>query len=119
LAKFKDHGAWEVYADFFKNESLIRATCEDYRAGAEEDVQLQEEDQKLGRKIDVNVLAMYSKDYLGSRYDVRKVWEEWMKDGSKNKLDVLLVGGGAGHFIAEEASEEAASAVLGFYNNLA
>lgn len=118
LMKFKEHGAVDVYANFFKNESVVRATCDDYRAGAEEDVELQKEDQDMGRKIDVNVLAMFSKDYLGTRYDVRNVWEEWMTDGSENKLDVLPIGGGVGHFIAEEAEEEVAEAILGFYNKL-
>jgi hypothetical protein len=116
LVKFKEHGAMDVYADFFKNDSVIRATCDDYRAGAEEDIELQEDDQQIGRKVDVNVLTVYSRDYLGKRYDVKKVWEEWMVEGSKDKLDVLPIGGGVGHFIAEEAPEEVASAVLGFYN---
>jgi hypothetical protein len=47
--KFKEHDTIEVYADAFKAESVIRATCGDYRAGAMEDSQLQEEDQKGGR----------------------------------------------------------------------
>ena len=117
LAKFKEHGAVEVYAKFFKNESVIRATCDDYRAGAEEDIELQKEDQEEERKINVNLLVIFSRDYLGNRYDVRKVWEEWMQDGEDDRLDVLPVGG-VGHFIAEEASEQVAEAVLGFYNKL-
>jgi len=116
LAKFKEHGAVDVYAEFFKNESVIRATCDDYRAGAEEDIELQEEDQKAGRKMGVDVLAVYSKDYLGKRYDVRSVWEEWMVGGWEGKLDVLGIGGGVGHFIAEEAPGEVARAVVAFYN---
>lgn len=119
VAKSREQGAMDVYEDFFKNDSVVRATCDDYRAGAEEDVQLQEEDQKMGRKVDMNVLAIYSKDYLGKRYHVRKIWEEWMKDDSLYKLEVLPIGGGVGHFIAEEASEEVAAAVLGFYNKCA
>ena len=116
LSKFQEHNAVNIYADFFKSESVVRATCDDYRAGAEEDIELQEFDQKLGRKIGIDVLAVYSKDYLGKRYDVRSVWEEWMVDDAKEKLNVLAIGGGVGHFIAEEAPEEVAKAVLGFYN---
>ena len=115
LAKFKEHGAFDVYGNSFKNESVLRASCDDYRAGAEEDVSLQEEDQKRGRKINVKTLVMFSSDYLGSRYDVRKVWGEWMKEGSENKLEVVPIGGGAGHFIAEEASDQVATAILEFY----
>jgi len=113
LAKFKENDAIEVYADSFKQESVIRASCDDYRAGAMEDSQLQVEDQREGRKVDVDVLVVYSSGYLGGRYNVRKVWEEWMGKGS---LEVLGIGGGLGHFIAEEAPEETAAAVVEFYN---
>ena len=116
ISKFREDNAVNVYADFFKNEAVVRATCDDYRAGAEEDVELQEEDQKSGRKIGVNVLVIYSKDYLGARYNIRSVWEGWMADGAKEKLDVHAIGGGVGHFIAEEAPDEVANAVLGFYH---
>ena len=116
LAKFEEHNAIDVYAEFFKNEGVVRATCDDYRAGAEEDIELQEEDQRQGRKVDVDVLAVYSEDYLGKRYDVRKVWEEWMVAGGDGKLDVLGIGGAVGHFIPEEAPGEVASAVVEFYD---
>ena len=85
--KLKEHDAIEVYADAFKAESVIRATCDDYRAGAMEDSQLREEDQKEGRKTESDVLVLFSKGYLGGRYDVEKVWSEWM--GQNGKLEVL------------------------------
>lgn len=50
---------------------------------------------------------------------MKKVWEEWMKNGSENRLNMLPVGGGVGHSMAEEASEEVAKAVLDFYNKFA
>jgi len=112
LVKFKENNAMEIYCKFFKNESVIKATCDDYRAGAEEDVQLQESDQKSGAKLDVPVLAVYSANYLGKRYDVRKVWVEWMGCG---KVDVLGIGERCGHFIAEEAPERTAEAIAEFY----
>ena len=71
--KFKEHDAIEVYAEAFKVESVIRTTCDDYRAGAMEDPQLQEEDQREGRKIESDVLVLFSKGYLGGRHDVEKV----------------------------------------------
>ena len=113
---FHEHGVVDIYAEFFKNERVVRATCDDYRAGAEEDIKLQEEDQRAGRKIDVDVLAVFSRDYLGKRYDVRAVWEEWVSESAKEKLEVLGIGGGVGHFIAEEAPEEVAKAIVGFYD---
>jgi hypothetical protein len=113
LAKFKENNSIAVYSNSFKFESVIRASCDDYRAGAQEDIQLQDEDQKAGRKVDTDVLALYSADYIGKRYDVKQVWQEWMGNG---KLEVEGFGGGVGHFIAEETPEKAASAILSFYN---
>jgi pimeloyl-ACP methyl ester carboxylesterase len=118
LAKFQEHGAVGVYANFLQNESVIRATCDDYRAGAEEDIELQVEDQKLGRKIDIPVAAVYSKDYLGKRYDVKKVWEEWIADGARSRLEAWPIGGEVGHFIAEEAPEKVVEFLERFYNRL-
>jgi hypothetical protein len=112
--KFKEHDAIEVYADSFKAESVIRASCDDYRAGAMEDSKLQEEDQKEGKKIENDVLVIYSQAYLGARYDVKQVWSEWM--GRKGKLQVLGIEGGVGHFLAEEEPAETSAAVIGFYN---
>lgn len=94
--KLKEHDAIEVYADAFKAESVIRATCDDYRAGAMEDSQLREEDQKEGRKIESDVLVLFSKGYLGGRYDVEKVWSEWM--GQNGKLEVLGIERGCRAF---------------------
>jgi pimeloyl-ACP methyl ester carboxylesterase len=113
LAKLKEDDAMEIYAEAFKRESVIRASCDDYRAGAMEDSKLQVEDQSEEKKVDVDVLAVYSSGYLGGRYDVRKVWEEWMGKGG---LEVLGIGEGIGHFVAEEAPEETAAAVVEFYN---
>lgn len=63
--KLKEHDAIGVYAHAFKAESVIRATCDDYRAGAMENPQLQEEDQKEGGKIESDILVLFSKGYLG------------------------------------------------------
>jgi hypothetical protein len=62
-----------------------------------EDSKLQEEDQKEGRKIESDVLVIYSNDYLGARYDVRQVWSEWT---GKGRLEVLGIEGGVGHFFS-------------------
>lgn len=90
--------------------SVISATCDDYRAGVE-DAEEQERDQREANKIDCDVLAVYSSDYLGMRYDVKKVWNEWM---GKGNLQILGIAG-VGHFIAEERPEPVAEAIAGFY----
>ncbi|KAE8447799.1 hypothetical protein EG329_010193 [Mollisiaceae sp. DMI_Dod_QoI] len=113
LAKLESDNATNVYAQFFKKTSVIRASCDDYRAGADEDVKLQETDQKAGRKINIDVLVLYSGDYLGERYDVQEVWGEWMDKGN---LDTKDIGDGCGHFIAEEKPLETVAAILKFYD---
>jgi pimeloyl-ACP methyl ester carboxylesterase len=101
-----------IYFTLFKSASVIEATCDDYRAGAQEDVEEQERDQKTETKIDVDVLAAYSQEYLDSRYDCKKVWSEWVS--GKGTLETLGIEG-VGHFVAEEAPEETADAIVGFY----
>lgn len=82
----------------------MRASCDDYRAGAQEDVDEQKKDQASGNKIRGETMVVYSKDYLGSRFDIRKEWEEWMAPGAG--LSVEGIGGGIGHFLCEEAPVE-------------
>ncbi|KAH6717335.1 putative Fluoroacetate dehalogenase [Leptodontidium sp. MPI-SDFR-AT-0119] len=116
LSKFKENNAWEVYMSDFKHESVVQASCDDYRAGAEEDVVMQEEDQRQGRKMNCPVLKVYSELFLGEKYDMRAVWEEFM---GKAELELVGIGGGVGHFVAEEAPEETAEAMVRFYERVA
>ncbi|RDL35799.1 putative Fluoroacetate dehalogenase [Venustampulla echinocandica] len=113
-ATLQENDAVNVYANSFKYESVIRAACEDYRAGAQEDIQRQEQDQKDGRKLDVDTLLLYSAAYLGSSCDVKQVWEAWMGSG---KLEGQAFEEGVGHFIAEEAPAAATLAIVSFYRS--
>ncbi|CAG8976014.1 hypothetical protein HYALB_00007541 [Hymenoscyphus albidus] len=112
VARFNEQDAKSVYASSFKYDSVIRASSDDYRAGAFEDITQQEEDQIAGKKLDVDVLALFSAGYLGSRYNVEEVWREWMGSGV---LEVNGFGGGVRHFIAEEAPEKTSEAIQRFY----
>jgi len=112
--RFEANDAVEVYGEFFKKESVVRASCDDYRAGGQEDIEEQVRDQEEGRKIESDVLVVYSAEYLGKRYDLKKVWTEWVS--GKGSLEAVGLGGGVGHFIAEEAAEETAKAIVDFYN---
>jgi len=93
-----------VYMKHFEKQSVIDASCADYRAAALVDHPEQVKDQEEGRKVEVPTLVVYSKKYLGSRYDVPAVWKEWVKEGTS--LTTHGVEGGVGHFIPEEAPEE-------------
>ncbi|KUJ08381.1 putative Fluoroacetate dehalogenase [Mollisia scopiformis] len=113
LRRLKENDAERVYADAFKYEHVIRATCDDYRASAEEEVKQHEDDQREGRKLDSDVLLLYSSSFLASRGSV-EIWKEWM---GKGNLEMKGLGDGVGHFVAEEAPEKTAEAMVTFYNN--
>lgn len=105
-------GALDVYGELFDSEETIKWTCEDYRAGAQEDVSQQEEDQKAGRKIEVTTLVMFSEARLGKTMDCEEVWREWIADGVD--YEGVGVGDGRGHYLPEEAYEVVGKKVLGF-----
>ena len=114
LAMFKSNDSIDIYANSFKSESVIRATCDEFRAGAQEDVRLQYEDQRAGRKMDIDVFILYTMKWVDENIWMGKVWQEWM---GKGQLIGRNFSGGTGHFIAEEAPEEAAWVILRFYND--
>ena len=106
---FSADESMKVYGEFFAQEHTLKASCEDYQHGATTDVEMQEEDQKSGRKIQVPLFLLYSKDYIGSRYDFPDVWRDWVGEGVDMQHHAL--GDEIGHFGAEEAPEESARVV--------
>lgn len=101
-------GAMEVYERAFRQESVLRAACRDYEAGAGVDVERQREDQREGRKIEVPVLVLFSGDGLGRRFDVEGEWKAWVG----GELRAVAMGEGVGHHLVEEAAEAAGAAVV-------
>ncbi|KAF2811892.1 alpha/beta-hydrolase [Mytilinidion resinicola] len=116
LARMKEGDSYKVYADSFLRESVIRATCQDYEAGAGVDVDVQKEDQKAGRKLQVPVLLIYGAEHIGRRFDVKKEWIDWVGEGVK--ITDRGLGDGIGHFAAEEAPEETTEAILSWQKSL-
>ena len=96
-------GALDVYEAAFRQESVLRAACRDYEAGAGVDVEMQQDDQANGRKMRVPVLALFSGDGLGQRFDVEKEWQAWV--GQRQLLRAVAMGEGVGHHLAEEDAE--------------
>lgn len=105
-------GAVLVYAAAFENDDVVRATCQDYVAGAGVDVEEQEKDQQAGRKMEGDVLVVYSERFLGKggKVDVEGIWSDWVKEGTH--LTVEPIKGHAGHFIAEEVPAEVAEIMM-------
>jgi haloacetate dehalogenase len=89
--------------------ATVHAMCEDYRAGATVDDELDEADRAAGNRIACPVLALWSaRDELPRWFDVLETWRGWADDVRGRGVD-------AGHFLAEEAPEEVAATLRAFF----
>ncbi|KAF2259473.1 alpha/beta-hydrolase [Lojkania enalia] len=75
LETLKADRAFNVYAGFLTEDSVVEATCRDYEAGASRDVEMLEEDEQGGRKVECPVLLLYGKDYIGGECNIKAEWE--------------------------------------------
>lgn len=90
-----------------RDPAVVHALCEDYRAGATVDHELDEADLAAGRRIDCSVLALWAgQDELGRWFDVLETWRR-AGDVRGRAID-------AGHFLAEERPEEVAAELRAF-----
>jgi haloacetate dehalogenase len=101
----------EALADYLRcchNPETIHAMCEDYRAGATIDYQLDEADR--GRvRIHCPLLVLWSQHgELEQWYDVCAIWRAWADDVRGKSLD-------CGHYLAEEAPDETYTELYQFF----
>ena len=105
-----DPAAVGAYARAFADPEVVAAACADYRAGAALDVEFDRADREAGRRIDCPVLLVWARRYLKERRRRHlDVWRGWAEDVREVPLD-------CGHFVAEEAAEECAAALLTFFS---
>jgi haloacetate dehalogenase len=97
--------AMSHYVAAFDAET-IRASCDDYRAGATIDVRLDTEDRAAGRRITCPMLALWG-DPSGRRPPLDEVWRRWADDVTGRALP-------CGHFLPEEAPAETLAALTEF-----
>jgi len=89
----------------------VHAMCEDLRAAATIDCELDQGDRRAGRTITCPLLVLWGKDgSLPQWYDVLGVWRRWSPGVTGHALPT-------GHYIAEEAPEETARALIAFFEN--
>lgn len=99
--------AMAEYLRCFQNPTMIRATCEDYRAGLSVDLAHDRADREAGKRIHCPVLALWGAERAKS-YNPVEVWRRWADD-------VQGVPFNCGHFIMEEAPEETAQTLMRFF----
>ena len=81
----------------FSNPDTIHATCEDFRAAAGIDLEMDKADDQTGRKIQCPLHVLWGgKNVIGSLWDVLATWREKCAASVTGKaLD-------CGHFLQEE-----------------
>ena len=97
--------AFPAYLEAFTAET-IRASCDDYRAGAYIDTELDRADREAGRRIECPVLALWG-EANGARPQILETWQRWASDVRGRGLP-------CGHFLPEEAPELVLAAMLEF-----
>ncbi|WP_093036030.1 alpha/beta fold hydrolase [Roseovarius azorensis] len=101
--------AVEAYLHYYRQPEVIRATCNDYRAGARIDVEYDATDRDQGHKITCPTLVLWgAKGLLERWYDVPAIWRDWADDLRGKALD-------CGHFVPEERPEETLAELRAFF----
>jgi haloacetate dehalogenase len=95
------------YLRALRSPETIHAICEDYRAGATYDRELDARDKADGHRIACPVLVLWSALEDLDPLDPISIWREWADDISGDGLD-------CGHFLAEERPDETLSELRAF-----
>jgi haloacetate dehalogenase len=114
LARHPDRLEPEVFADYlrcFANPEKIRATCDEYRAGAGIDLEHDRADRTT--KIAMPLLVLWGRSSgQGSGYDMLAVWRDHANDVRGQPVD-------SGHFLPEDAPDPTYAALRDFFNGKA
>src|SRR5689334_18589384 len=101
----------EALADYMRcchNPETIHAMCEDYRAAATIDYQLDEADRGV-RRIACPVLGLWGRQgQIEQWYDVLAIWRDWAGDVGGKAID-------CGHYLAEEAPDQTYAELQEFF----
>jgi haloacetate dehalogenase len=99
--------AFAEYLRCFKNPETIRATCDEYRAGASIDLLHDHADR--GRPLAMPLLVLWGRrSSQGSGYDMLAVWRDHAENVAGQAID-------SGHFLAEEMPDATYTALRDFF----
>ena len=95
------------YHRFFRQKSVVRACCEDYRAGLSLDLEHDLKSRTAGDRIDCPVLVLWGSERDRDTSDTLAIWESWSTDVRGGPLP-------CGHFLMEEAPDATFEALDSF-----
>lgn len=102
-----DREAMAAYVANFSDPATVHATCQDYRAGATVDRDLDEADRASGRTIGCPTLALWGDRGAKGNAAMAETWARWATDLRTAALD-------CGHFLAEEAPQATLDHLMAF-----
>jgi haloacetate dehalogenase len=103
-----DDAALAEYRRVFTDPRAVHATCEDYRAAAGPDLELDQQDYAAGLRVRQPLLALWgTRSYVGRNFDVAAVWRSYATTVSGRAVD-------ADHYLAEEAPAATEGALRDF-----
>jgi haloacetate dehalogenase len=104
-----DLHALEHYLAAFRDPARVHAMCEDYRAGAYADFEIDKADHDAGNRITVPMLALWGDAGIASAAATPlDTWKKWAGNVSGAPID-------SGHFLTEENPDATAKALREFF----
>ncbi len=109
---FFDPAALADFMRCFRNPETIHAICEDYRAGATIDIEMDEADVKAGRRIGCPLLLLWGANGgVGRNQKSMEIWPRYASDIRAGKALP------SGHYVNEEAPEETYAELRAFFRD--
>lgn len=104
-----DKRALAHYIAPFRDAARVHAMCEDYRAGATIDYDIDKADFEAGKKITVSMLALWGGVGIAQAAATPlDIWKQWATNVEGQPVD-------SGHFLTEENPDVTAQALRAFF----
>jgi len=105
-----DPRALEHYLAPFRDPSRVHAMCEDYRAGAYADYEIDKADHAAGKKITIPMLALWGDAGIATAAATPlDTWKDWATNVTGSPVD-------SGHFLTEENPDVTARLLKEFFS---